>query len=108
MLSKMLSKIVCFLGHRFGRVLGRVLGGFWELLGVFLGTFKPLFSRLGCQEGSRGSKRRPRGLLGSISEGFRRVLGRVWEAKMVKISRFLVFFGYAFRDFDFDRILFDF
>ena len=92
----------------FWRVLGRVLGGFWEVLGVSWGTFKPLLSRLCCQEGSRGSKRRPRGLLGSISEGFRRVLGRVWEAKMVKISRFLVFFGCAFRDFNFDRILFDF
>ena len=30
MLSKMLLKIVCFLGHRFGKILGRVLGGFWE------------------------------------------------------------------------------
>ena len=92
----------------FGEGFGRVLGGFWEVLGVSWATFLRLFSRLCCQEGSRGSKRRPRGLLGSISEGFRRALGKVWEAKMVKISRFLVFFGYAFRDFDFDRILFDF
>ena len=78
-----------------------VLGGPWRLLGHFFASFfKALLPR--------GSKRRPRGLLGSISEGFRRVLGRVWEAKMVKISRFLVFFGCAFRDFNFDRILFDF
>ena len=92
----------------FGEGFGKVLEGVWDLLGVSWGTFKPLFSRLCCQEGSRGSKRRPRGLLGSISEGFGRVLGRVWEAKMGKISRFLVFFGCAFRDFNFDRILFDF
>ena len=94
-----------------GLDLGRVWRGFGkglEGLGVSWATFLRLFSRLCCQEGSRGSKRRPRGLLGSISEGFRRVLGRVWEAKMVKISRFLVFFGCAFRDFNFDRILFDF
>ena len=109
--KKTIPKTMYFLHaflNRFWRGLGRVLGEVWDLLGVSWGTFKPLFLRLCCQEGSRGSKRRPRGLLGSISEGFRRVLGRVWEAKMVKISRFLVFFGYAFRDFNFDRILFDF
>ena len=30
MLSKMRSKIMCFLEPLFGRVLGRVLGEFWE------------------------------------------------------------------------------
>ena len=30
MSSKMLLKIMCFLGRRFGRVLGGVLRGFWE------------------------------------------------------------------------------
>ena len=29
-LSKMLSKIIGFLGHRFGRHFERVLGGFWD------------------------------------------------------------------------------
>ena len=94
--------------ERFGKGFGGVLGGVWQLLGVSWDTFRPLFLRLCCQEGPRGSKMRPRGLLGSIWDGFGGVLGRVGEAKMVKKSRFLVFFGYAFRDFNFGRILFDF
>ena len=80
----------------FGEGLGRVLGGVWTPLGVSWGIFKPLFLRLCCQEGPRGSKRRPRGLLGSIWEGFGGVLGRVWEAKLVKKLRFLVFFWICF------------
>ena len=60
------------------------MGRVWDLLGVSWGTFEPLFLRLCCQEGPRGSKRRPRGLLGSIWEGFGGVLGRVWEVKMIK------------------------
>ena len=52
--------------NRFWKGLGRVLGEVWDLLGVSWGTFKRLFSRLCCQEDPRGSKRRPRGLLGSI------------------------------------------
>ena len=72
----------------FGEGFGRVLGGVWELLGVSWGTFKLLFLRLCCQEGPRGSKRRPRGLLGSIWEGFGRVLGRVWEFPSSILARF--------------------
>ena len=60
--------------ERFGAGFGRVLGGVRELLGVSWGTFKLLFLRLCCQEGPRGSKRRPRGLLGSIWDGFGEVL----------------------------------
>ena len=94
--------------ERFGEGFGRVLGGVWELLGVSWGTFKLLFLRLCCQEGPRGSKRRPRGLLGSIWDGFGEVLGRVWEAKMVTKSIFLVFFLICFSRLNFGRILFDF
>ena len=61
--------------ERFGKGVGRVLGELWEALGVSWATFKPLFSRPFCQEGPRGSKRRPRGLLGSIWKG----LERFWE-----------------------------
>ena len=94
---------------------GGVWGGFWKGFGTgsgaswcSWGTFRLLFLRLCCQEGPRGSKMRSRGLLGSIWDGFGGVLGGVGEAKMVKQSRFLVFFGYAFRDFNFGRVLFDF
>ena len=87
---------------------GKVLAEVWELLGVSWDTFKRLFSRLCCQEGPRGSKRRPRGLLGSIWDGFGKLLGRVWEAKMVKKSIFLVFFLICFSRLNFGRILFDF
>ena len=59
----------------FGRDFGEVLGGVWSFLDVSWGTFKVLYLRLCCQEGPRGSKRRPRALLGSIWEGFGRVLG---------------------------------
>ena len=55
--------------YRFRRGLGRFLGRFGMGLGVpwrLLGHFKLFVSRLFCQEGPRGSKRRPRGLLGSI------------------------------------------
>ena len=61
--------------ERFGEDFGKVLAEVWELLGVSWETFKRLFSRLVCQEGLRGSKRRPRGLLGSIWDGFGGVLG---------------------------------
>ena len=61
--------------ERFGKGVGRVLGELWEALGVSWATFKPLFSKLFCQEGPGGSKRRPRGLLGSIWKG----LERFWE-----------------------------
>ena len=73
-----------------------VLGGVRELLGVSWGTFKLLFLRLCCQEGPRGPKRRPRGLLGSIWEGFGGVLGRIWEVKMIKKSRFWYFLDMPF------------
>ena len=70
--------------ERFGEDFGTVLGEVWELLGVSWGTFKPLFSKLFCQEGPRGSNRRPRGLLGSIWDGFGRVLGRFGKPKWFK------------------------
>ena len=102
-LEKNGSKNVIFFAYvfesileRFGAGLGRVLGGVWELLGVSWGTFKLLFLRLCCQEGPRGSKRRPRGLLGSIWEGFGRVLGRAWEVKIIKKSRFWYFLDMLF------------
>ena len=50
----------------FGVGFGRVVGGVWDLLGVSWGTFKSLFLSLCCQEGPRGSKRWPRGFVGSI------------------------------------------
>ena len=65
-----------------------VLGGVWDLLGVSWGTFSTLFLRPCCQEGPRGPKRRPRGLLDSIWDGF----GGVWEAKIEQKSRFFVSF----------------
>ena len=102
-LEKNGSKNVIFFAYvfesileRFGEGFGRVLGGVRELLGVSWGTFKLLFLRLCCQEGPRGSKRRPRGLLGSIWEGFGGVLGRVWEVKMIKKSRFWYFLDMPF------------
>ena len=70
--------------ERFGEDFGTVLVEVWELLGVSWGTFKPLFSKLFCQEGPRGSNRRPRGLLGSIWDGFGGVLGRFGKPKWSK------------------------
>ena len=67
--------------ERSGEDFGTVLAEVWELLGVSWGTFKPFFSRLFCQEGPRGSNRRPRGLLGSSWDGFGRVLGRFGQPK---------------------------
>ena len=52
--------------ERFGEGFGKVLGRFWKLLGVSWDTFMLFFARLFCQEGPRGSKRRPRGFLGSV------------------------------------------
>ena len=77
----------------FGEGFGKVLGGFWEVLGVSWGTFKPLLSRLCCQEGSRGSKRGPRGLLASIWDGFGEVLG---GQNCQKIDIFGIFFDMFF------------
>ena len=82
--------------ERFGQGFGKGLGEVLEVLGVSWGTFKPLFSRLFCQEGPRESKRQPRGLLGSIWDGFGKVLGKVWHAKIVKIEIFGVFLDMLF------------
>ena len=104
-LKKTLPKTMYFshaFFNGFSKGLGRVLGSVWDLLGVSWGTLKPLFLRLCCQEGPRGPKRWPRGLLGPIWDGFGEVLGRVWEAKMnnkIWTNRyFWYFFWYAFRD----------
>ena len=70
--------------QRSGEDFGTVLAEVWELLGVSWGTFKPLFSKLFCQEGPRGSNRWPRGLLGSIWDGFGGVLGRFGKPKLSK------------------------
>ena len=70
--------------ERFGEDFGKVLGEVWELLGVSWGTFKPFFSKLFCQEGPRGSNRRPRGLLGSIWDRFGGVLGKFGKPKLPK------------------------
>ncbi len=68
---------------RFFVVLGRVWEGFWEGVGKGLGPpgrlsghfsasfFKALWPR--------GPQRRPRSLLGSISGGFKKILGGVWQ-----------------------------
>ena len=63
----------------FGEGFGTVLGGDLDSLGLSLAVFWPLFLRLCAQEGLRGPKRRPRVLLGSILDGFRTVLGGMWE-----------------------------
>ena len=75
MLSKMLSKHMCFLEYRFETVLGKVLGGFWErfggswrLLGHFFASFFGACIRNALQKGSWR-------LLGWISAPF----SRVWE-----------------------------
>ena len=78
---------------RFGEGLGRVWGGVWRPLGVSWGIFKPLFLRLCCQEGPRGPKRRPRGLLGSIWDGFGEILG---GQNGQKIDIFGIFFDMFF------------
>ena len=44
MLSKMRSKIMCFLEPPFGRVLGRVLGEFWEAETLDFRIFFVIFS----------------------------------------------------------------
>ena len=83
--------------NRFWRGLGRVLGGFWEGFGSSLASLGALLSlfflRLCCQEGPRGSKRWPRGLLGSIWDAFGRVFGRglggFWRSKCVFFWYFL-------------------
>ena len=63
----------------FGKGFGTLLGGGFEPLGLFLTVFWLLFSKVCAQEGLRGLKRRPRALLGSILDGFRKVLGGIWE-----------------------------
>ena len=74
--------------ERFGEGFGRGLGPPWRLLGHFLASsFKALLPR--------GSKRRPRGLLDSIWEGFGEGFGRVLE---VKIEVFLVFSAHIVQD----------
>ena len=45
MLSKMRSKIMCFLEPPFGRVLGRVLGEFWEAETLDFRIFFVIFSK---------------------------------------------------------------
>ena len=90
---------------------GEFWGGFWEGFGRSLAFLGPLFCVFFQALLPRGLKRvqeTAKRSLGLDLKGFWSGLGRVWEAKMVKISRFVVFFGYAFRDFNFDRILFDF
>ena len=82
--------------NRFWRGLGRVLGEVWDLLGVSWSTFKRLFSRLCCQEGPRGSKKRPRDFLGSIWDGFGEVLGRFWKLLGVSWDTFMLFFARLF------------
>ena len=56
--------------YRFWIGLGRVSGGFWKRFWsslAFLGALLSLFFQgFFCQEGPKGSKRRPRRLLGSI------------------------------------------
>ena len=48
MLSKMLSKIACFLGHGFRRRFGRVLGGFREAKILDFHVFFDVFSMRNC------------------------------------------------------------
>ena len=80
----------------FGVGFGRVVGGVWDLLGVSWGTFKSLFLSLCCQEGPRGSKRRPRGLLDSIWDGFGEVLGGLGRPKLSNNQDFWYFFDMLF------------
>ena len=60
MLSKMLSKIVCFLEHRFGRVLGMVLGCFWEAKILDFRICFDVFSKLISKRVSKSEKNGPR------------------------------------------------
>ena len=113
--TKTLPKTISFshaFFYRFWRGLGRVLGGFWEgfgsslaSLGALLSLFCQGFVAKRAQEGPRGGQ--------EVSWArFRRVLEGVWEGfgrpKLLKNRDFWYFFGYAFRDLNFRRILFDF
>ena len=82
--------------ERFGEDFGTVLGEVWELLGVSWGTFKPLFSKLFCQEGLRGSNRWPRGLLGLIWDRFGGVLEGLGSPNCQKIEIFSTFWDMLF------------
>ena len=89
---------------RFSMVLDRFWEGFGTSLASLVALLSVFFSRLCCQEGSRGSKRQPRGLLGSIWDGFGEVLG---GQNNEKIDIFDVFF-ICFSRFCVGRVLFDF
>ena len=60
MLSKMRSKIMCFLEHRFGKVLGRVLGGFWEAKNLDFRTFGEVFGKVREERREREKKKEKR------------------------------------------------
>ena len=71
----------------FWKGFGKVLGAPWRLLGHFqISFFKPLLPR-GPKRVQEAAKRSLGLDLGWFSKGF----GRVWEAKIVKKTRFLVF-----------------
>ena len=58
MLSKMLSKIMCFLGHRFRMDFGSVLPGFWTTKVLNFRSFFDVFAELILQHASDEQKMR--------------------------------------------------
>ena len=88
--------------------LGGVLGRFWEGFGTFLASLGALLSVFFQGFVAERAQEGPRDGQEASWARFGMVLGRVWEAKMVKKSIFLVFFLICFSRLSFGRILFDF
>ena len=87
--------------------MGRVLGGFWEGVGSSLASLGALLNVFfqGCvAKRVQEAAKRP---LGLDLDGFGKVLGRVWEAKMGQRSIFWYFFDMLFET-SFWSNLFDF
>ena len=64
----MLSKIMCFLEHRFGRLLERVLGVFWEAKIIDFRNFLDVFSKSFLKRVSKRQKISPSRAKGQSGE----------------------------------------
>ena len=73
MWSKMLSKIACFLEHRFGRVLGKVLGMLWEAKNLVFRAFCSMLFRSKNRSAFWKAEKSRKNAKNNYAEGF---LGR--------------------------------